>query len=217
MVTSDDSTKLSEIFASSRKWNLIDVAKRDAWLLATKAVLREDPEAFFAVTNGPIDLDAVQRRDPSLSLKQAKNVLRSLQATYDDAVARGYRLLLPRIDLSKRPSLASKILSTIEPEERGDLLWKIVAQACDLSSLGKQEELEAQYKAFKLTGKAEPTPEELSEGLTTLETLFLQIDGNSIDKPNKLMQRALLLLEWGSPASGDQGGTLSMSKPPPTH
>ena len=46
MVTSDDSTKLSEILASSKKWNLIDVAKRDAWLLSTKAALREDPDAF---------------------------------------------------------------------------------------------------------------------------------------------------------------------------
>ena len=139
MVTSDDSARLSEIFTSSKKWNLVDVGKRDAWLLATKAALREDPEAFFAVTNGPIDLDAVLRRDPSLTPKQAKNVLRSLQATFDDAVARGYRLLLPRIDLSKRPALASKILVNIEPGERGDMLWKIVAQACDFSSLGMRD------------------------------------------------------------------------------
>ena len=53
MVTSDNQelAKLVESATSSRKWDLLDLKKKNAWMITTLAALGEDPEAHAAITN----------------------------------------------------------------------------------------------------------------------------------------------------------------------
>ena len=143
MVTSDeDLTAL--VKRNSNKWDLRSMDKRDAWLIRADEKFSSDPEAYYAIANGPVTLEKVRAKDPSLSLKEAKKIAAMLSSTYDEANGRGYGLLLPMIDLEQRPALASQILQKIKPKRDGHALWTIVQEACDNSSLGKQEELERQ-------------------------------------------------------------------------
>ena len=207
MVTSDeDLTAL--VKRNSNKWDLRSMDKRDAWMLRADEKFSSDPEAYYAITNGPVTLEKVRAKDPSLSLKEAKKIVAMLSSTYDEANARGYGLLLPMIDLEQRPALASQILQKIKPTRDGNALWVIVQEVCDTSSLGKQEELERQYGELELSKSSNPQPAELEEGLAKLEVLWLQIEGNSADKPQKLIQRALKLLPSKSAAMANFSGMM---------
>ena len=50
-----DSADLAALIAksNSKTWDLIDMTKKDAWLLTTEAALRQDPDVWTAVTIGP--------------------------------------------------------------------------------------------------------------------------------------------------------------------
>ena len=104
-------------FAKRRLPAAVDLKKKDQWMIKTLAVLGEDPEAKTAVMKGPITLEIVRAAEPGLSLAAAKKKVEELTATFEDAAARGYRLLLPRLDLSARPAIASRIVRECAADE----------------------------------------------------------------------------------------------------
>ena len=70
MVTLDNMDKktlgdlASVLSASSKTWDLVDLKKKDQWMIKTLAVLGEDPEAKTAVMKGPITLEIVRAAEP---------------------------------------------------------------------------------------------------------------------------------------------------------
>ena len=72
MVTLDNMDKktlgdlASVLSASSKTWDLVDLKKKDQWMIKTLAVLGEDPEAKTAVMKGPITLEIVRAAEPAL-------------------------------------------------------------------------------------------------------------------------------------------------------
>ena len=206
MVTLDNMDKktlgdlASVLSASSKTWDLVDLKKKDQWMIKTLAVLGEDPEAKTAVMKGPITLEIVRAAEPGLSLAAAKKKVEELTATFEEAAARGYRLLLPRLDLSARPAIASRIVRECAADELGHDLWKIIEEESDTASKGAQKQLKRDLKAFKLK-QSTPTGKQLADALVQLEALFLLIDGNTTDDVEELVELALDIL----PSSGAVG------------
>ena len=59
MVTSDeDLTAL--VKRNSNKWDLRSMDKRDAWLIRADEKFSSDPEAYYAIANGPVTLEKVR-------------------------------------------------------------------------------------------------------------------------------------------------------------
>ena len=60
MVTSDNKN-LAELIknSSDRRWDLLDMTKRAAWMISTKAKLRADAEAWLFMSEGPVTPERV--------------------------------------------------------------------------------------------------------------------------------------------------------------
>ena len=155
----------------AEKWDLEDEVNRDVWFLNTLAKIKADKEAFYAIKNGPLTIEKVMQRTPTLTRKKAKEVADSLQPSMEEANQRAYRIVIPRISFAKQPALAGKIIRTIEPTEDGHALWQIVLEARDNSGTEKQNELGRKYREFKLT-KSTPSPEELKDEFNALEGIW---------------------------------------------
>ena len=154
----------------------------------------EDPDAFAACMNGPPSVEKIKLTDPRLTLRQAQAVVAGLLPAYEEAISRGYSILLPRIDFTKRPTLATRLLNKGGGETRdGHALWQIVKQACDFTSDERQEELKLELKNFELhlPGSPVPTPDELTDALYGLQSVWLKIDGNDADRPKTLVTAAV--------------------------
>ena len=109
---------------------------------ASHRVLVTHQKPTTALARGRVTVDDVLTKSPGLGIKKAKQQVTLLDAAYDEANARGYRLLVKKIDLKKRPALASKILRELEPTEDGHGLWNEVCGSCDFSSPEKQDSRE---------------------------------------------------------------------------
>ena len=124
---------------STKKWDLVDTKKRDAWRLKTESVLRAEPEVWASVNNGRPTAALIKTKDPSLGKVALQSALVALEEEYDDANGRGFRILVERIDYTKRPALATRILHVISPRQDGHALWQLILEASSDESLGKQE------------------------------------------------------------------------------
>jgi hypothetical protein len=197
MVTSGNGLSALDEHLRVEKWDLVDMAKADAWYMKTVAALGSKPEVLFALTNGPVTAEMVMARSPTkMSSKRAAAVAAGLASDYKTANAEAFRGVLKRLSFDKKPNLPGQLLRKIAPEEDGYALWQIVLAARDMSSNEKQLELERQYREYKLS-KAMPTPEELEDELLGLLVLWLKIDGNKEDKFSPLINRSLRLLPAG--------------------
>ena len=70
MVTQDGEDKrvLKDLAAiigttNSKKWDLVDLKKKNSWMISTLAALSEDQEAKTAVLKGPITVDLLRTAD----------------------------------------------------------------------------------------------------------------------------------------------------------
>ena len=174
-------------------------------MITTLAALGEDPEAHAAITNGPVTVQILMTADPSLSKKEATTRTNDLHKVYATANKRGYRILVPRIDFSKRPGTAAKVARDLAPAENGHALWcDVVLAAASKTSPEDQVKLKTEYDDFKLSYKL-PTKVQLREALTELEALWLELEGNDPSLPGKLIGRAVSLL----PSVGAAGSQLA--------
>ena len=107
----EDKSVLNDLLlgTGSKKWDLVDKSKKNQWMIGTLAALSEDAEAKTAVLKGPITLELLRSADASLSARAAQAKVDELRPTFDAANQRGYRILVPRLDLSRRPAIAERI------------------------------------------------------------------------------------------------------------
>ena len=176
-----------------KKWDLMDMTKRDAWLITLYAALRKDENAYAAVMRGPPTIAMMQKRDPSATVTRAQGQVDALMDEWQTANQRAYRIIAPRIDFEKRAGLAAKVLREIEPAQNGLSLMQIINDAIDFSSISKQEDARRDLKDFRL-GVSLPTPELLHDRLDAYGAVWSRIEGNDINEPKQLIQKALRLL-----------------------
>ena len=123
MVTRDNdvlSTLSSKL--DLNKWDLCDRSKRDPWLLQVEAALSEDPDVAAAVKYGPPTPEKLMKRSPVLTRSAAQNLSTNLTSSYAAANKRGYSILLKRLDFSKKPATARRVLRMIAPASDGHAL-----------------------------------------------------------------------------------------------
>ena len=66
----------------------------------------------------PITVEILRAADPSLSVRAAQAKIEELRQTFEPANQRGYRQLVPRLDLTRRPAIASKIARYFAADEQ---------------------------------------------------------------------------------------------------
>ena len=192
MVTRGNTDVLKDVLDTvgrSHKWDLIDVDKRDAWKLKTIAALRKEKEVWASVISGRPTAAMIKMKNTSLTKAELATALAELEDAYDEANAKGFRLLVERIDYEKRPALATQILKEHSNED-GHALWQLIEEACSDSSMGKQESARAQYEKFNY-GKEFLMPTQLGDKMFQLEALWCRIHGNDPQYPQALIGRAL--------------------------
>ena len=119
---------------STNKWDLEDPLKRDAWVLRTRQRLdHEGEDVLRAAEEGPPTPEWVMRKNNSLTPRQAEKLSADLMDDYHNANAAAYNVLLERIDLEKRASLANRVARYAGSKD-GHALWLMVCEACDVSS-----------------------------------------------------------------------------------
>ena len=93
---------------SNRRWDLQQPEKRDAWMLRTLQRLEKaGDDVLTAVRDGPPTPEWLMEKNCSLTPRQAEKMSGELMENYLTANAVAYDILLDRIDLEKRPTLAS--------------------------------------------------------------------------------------------------------------
>ena len=191
----EDKSVLNDLLlgTGSKKWDLVDKSKKNAWMIGTLAALSEDAEAKTAVLKGPITLELLRTADASLSARAAQAKVDELRPTFDTANQRGYRILVPRLDLSRRPAIAERIARNFAEDELGHELWHdVILEESSTSGVSEQKRLKRDLKAFKID-QAVPTGPQLGDALTKMEGIWLLVDGNDPDDPSDLIDRALAL------------------------
>ena len=105
--TNDLSSLLDE--RDSKKWDLVDPVKRDAWLLSTVSELKAEPATWAAVEFGPPTVERVMLKSPGMTRARAKQVSVALADEYDTHNGKGFKILVNRTDFKKRPALAARL------------------------------------------------------------------------------------------------------------
>ena len=96
------------ISASTQRWDLLDPRKRDAWILRTRSALQAD-DMLEAVINGPPTAEFLKSKNNTLTDRKADTLSADLMEAYETANMKAYEVLLKRIDVEKRPTLATRI------------------------------------------------------------------------------------------------------------
>jgi len=119
---------------SSQKWDLQEPKKRDAWLLRTRQLLEKaGDDVLAAVIEGTPSPEWLMEKNCALTPRQAEKMSGELMENYLTANAVAYDILLDRIDLEKRASLANRIARFAQSQD-GHAVWQIVMEACDFST-----------------------------------------------------------------------------------
>ena len=102
-----ESADLAALIAksNSKTWDLVDMTKKDAWLLMTEAALRQDPDVWTAVTIGPPTAELIMEKAPGTDPANAAAQATALLPSWKEKSILGYGILLPRIDFHKNAAL----------------------------------------------------------------------------------------------------------------
>ena len=167
MVTSNDKNNSQDSAESamhkllnrtSNKWDLEDPGKRDPWMLRTLQKLEKaGDDVLRAAREGPPTPEWVMDKNCTLTPRQAEKLSTELMDDFHVANATAYDVLLERIDLEKRASLASRIARHAESQD-GHAVWQIIMEACDFSTGARQDAIVDEYDKFQLSS---PTPKPL--------------------------------------------------------
>ena len=140
MVTSNDKNNSQDSAESamhkllnrtSQKWDLEDPNKRDSWMLRTLQKLEKaGDDVLRAAREGPPTPEWVMDKNCTLTPRQAEKLSTELMDDFRVANATAYDVLLERIDLEKRASLASRIARHAESQD-GHAVWQIIMEACE--------------------------------------------------------------------------------------
>ena len=145
MVTQTEAELAVSAKLEKDKWDLVDLEKRDEWLLKTNAALNKDKAVWTALENGPPTAEMIKQKNPKLSTRQCEDVLPQLMKEYRESNEIGWRILIDRVSFRKRPALATKVLRDLEPTEDGHGFWQVVRESLDESSPEKQASAEMAY------------------------------------------------------------------------
>ena len=199
--STDESVMARLLNKTNYKWDLVDPKVRDAWMLRTRQRLEDRGEDVLrAAVEGPPTPEWVMSKNDALTPRQAEKASADLMDDYHVANAEAYGILLDKIDLEKRASLANRIARHAESRD-GHAVWLIVAEACDFSTGAKQDAIAEQYDKYTLSS-ATPKPEKLKDDLHDLHALWLKLsdetkDFNGIgkpDQPSTALQKAVQIL-----------------------
>ena len=171
MVTRDTGSAkeaIEDLFdKKSDRWDLLDNERKDAWWLRTLGKLQEDPEAYAAIqADDPITSQMITNRSPSIPATRANAEAATIETQRLAARARGYRALLQRLDFTKRPAVAAKIVKEIAPQQNGAALFRMVTEAMSVDTPEKQAEVQRQYDRFAI--RELTTPEALADQFALL-------------------------------------------------
>ena len=91
------------------KWDLRDAARKESWLLLTEQALKRDTDVWLALTHGTPTVEGALKRDPALAATRAASAVHDGLEAYAAANAKGFEILLARVDWSKRAELAARV------------------------------------------------------------------------------------------------------------
>ena len=176
----------------TKTWDLQDPSKRDSWLLRTTSALEAD-DMLTALNEGPPLPESLILRNQGMTLRQAEKLSGELMDDFVTANQKGYRVLLERIDVEKRPTLAKRIAHYAKNRD-GHGVWQLVKKACGFSSGARQDTIVDAYNDFALSS-ATPAPDKLSDDLHDLHGVWdMLADENGTKSYPALYRRALRLL-----------------------
>ena len=144
-----DSADLAALIAksNSKTWDLIDMTKKDAWLLTTEAALRQDPDVWTAVTIGPPTAELIMEKAPGTDPANAAAQATALLPSWKEKSILGYGILLPRLDFHKNVALAQSVARKAGAKQDGHALWQIILSRLD--TLSDERHLKAGSTFFR--------------------------------------------------------------------
>ena len=197
----DESVVAKLLNKTNYKWDLADPKVRDAWVLRTRQRLEDRGEDVLrAALEGPPTPEWVMSKNNTLTPRQAEKASADLMDDYHIANAEAYGILLDKIDLEKRASLANRIARHADDRD-GHAVWLIVSEACDFSTGARQDAIVDQYDKFALSSPS-PDPEKLKDDLHDMHALWLKLSPESGTKSLKALIRKSLKIPAGCSTKG---------------
>jgi hypothetical protein len=190
-------TALLDRWSGTFRWDLHDPIHRQAFFTTTRAALAGESGLLKVAENGPPSAELIALRNPTMPALLVETLQIEAMEVYNTLNCALYKELIPRIDFSKRATLAFIIDRRFGIVQDGHGLWQYILEAMDFSKGEKQEEVRRTFDLFQLPD-LNPTPEILSDSLFELYSFWSLIDGNSFSAPISCIRKAISILPKGN-------------------